>query len=82
MPIYEYECSMCGGISEFPEGMTREQSVRKCGSRVSEDLKKILSKSVQSRVGQLMGLQGGETCCGREEHCDTAPCAQGEARHK
>jgi putative FmdB family regulatory protein len=82
MPIYEYECTMCGGISEFLEGMTEEQSVRECGSCGSEDLKKTLSKCVQSRTGYVMGSQGGKTCCGREERCDTVPCAQGETCHK
>jgi putative FmdB family regulatory protein len=65
MPIYEYECAMCGRVSEFLEGMTQEKSVRKCSSCGSEDLTRIMSKGVQSRTGQLMGSQGGKTCCGR-----------------
>lgn len=79
MPIYEYECTICGEISEFLEGITREQSVRECGSCGSKDLMRIMSKSVQSKTGHIMGSQGGKTCCGREERCDTAPCDQGAA---
>ncbi len=82
MPIYEYECAKCGGVSEFFEGMTQEQSVRKCNACGSEDLRRILSRGVQSRMGRLMGSQGGKPCCGREERCNTAPCAQGAACHK
>ena len=82
MPIYEYECAVCGGISELLEGVTEEQTERKCGSCGSAKLTRILSKGVQSRTGHVMGSQGGKTCCGREERCDTAPCAQGAACHK
>jgi putative FmdB family regulatory protein len=83
MPIYEYECAVCGGISELLEGMTVEQTARKCRVCGSEDLKRILSKGVTSRMSQIMGSRGGRTCCGREERCDTAPlCAQGTACHK
>lgn len=82
MPIYEYECAKCGVISELFEGMTQEQSIRKCDSCGSEDLTRILSRGVQSRMGQVMGSQGGKTCCGREERCDTPPCAKGTACHK
>jgi len=82
MPIYEYECAKCGRISEFFEGMAQDQSVRRCDSCGSEDLRKILSRGVQSRIGHIMGSQSGKTCCGREERCDTAPCAQGTACHK
>ncbi len=82
MPIYEYECTACGGISELLEGMTEEQTARRCRVCGNEDLKRILSKGVTSRIGQIMGSRGGRTCCGREERCDTAPCAQGAACHK
>ena len=82
MPIYEYECGVCGGISEFFEGMTQENPDHKCKFCESENLKKILSKGVSSRIGGIMGSQGGKTCCGREERCDTAPCAQGAACHR
>ena len=82
MPIYEYECAMCGGVTEFLEGMTQEKAARKCGACGSEDLTKTLSTGISSRMGKIMCSQGGRTCCGREERCNTAPCAQGEACHK
>jgi len=82
MPIYEYECAVCGGMTEFLEGMTQEKAVRMCGSCGSEDLTRTLSKGITSRMGKLMGSQGGRTCCGREERCNTAPCSQGAACHK
>jgi len=82
MPIYEYECSVCGEITEFLEGMTAGKTVRKCSSCGSEALARILSKSISSRTGKIMGSQGGKTCCGREDRCNTSPCAQGAACHK
>jgi putative FmdB family regulatory protein len=82
MPIYEYECCKCGVISEFFEGMTQEQPVRKCDACGSDDLTRIMPRGVQSRMGQVMGSQGGKTCCGREDRCDTPPCAKGAACHK
>ncbi|MBN1382931.1 MAG: hypothetical protein JXA41_14770 [Deltaproteobacteria bacterium] len=82
MPIYEYECKQCGEISEFFEGMSQDNSGRKCKICGGNELTKILSKGVSARMGGMMGSRGGKTCCGREERCDTAPCAQGQACHR
>ncbi|MBN1662372.1 MAG: zinc ribbon domain-containing protein [Deltaproteobacteria bacterium] len=82
MPIYEYECASCGAVTEFFEGMAQENRERQCRSCGGGDLHKILSKGVAARMGGIMGSQGGKTCCGREERCETSPCAQGQACHR
>jgi putative FmdB family regulatory protein len=82
MPLYEYKCAACSEITEFLEGVMQEKAIRQCSSCGSVDLTRILSKGVSSRMGQIIGSQGGKTCCGREERCNTSPCAQGAACHK
>lgn len=69
MPIYEYECLNCGGLSEFIEGVsgrTRDRLCKHCGG---VSLRRVLSKGVTSRMDGVVGAQGGRTCCGREERC-------------
>lgn len=77
MPIYEYQCKSCGKISEFLVGVTQRKTEIKCKHCGSRELNKIFSKSFISRGGNLIGSQGGQTCCGRTERCDTPPCSDG-----
>jgi putative FmdB family regulatory protein len=71
LPIYEYRCADCGGISEIWHGVgTRSDSLqcKHCGGRRVE---KILSAS----RALLNPRPKGATCCGREERCDKPPCS-------
>lgn len=77
MPIYEYQCKKCGRIGEFLVGVGQEKLEIKCKHCGSKNLNKIFSKSNISTKGHLIGSQGGKTCCGREERCDTPPCSDG-----
>ena len=75
MPIYEYRCNNCGGVSEFLEGVGQEKIEKICKHCGSKKLSKIFSKSFVSTSGHLIGSQGGTTCCGRTERCETPPCS-------
>jgi len=76
MPIYEYRCKDCGKISEFLVGVSKEDDEIKCQHCGGKNLDKILSKSFISTTGNLIGSQGGKTCCGREERCGIPPCSK------
>jgi putative FmdB family regulatory protein len=80
MPIYEYRCKNCGKISEFMIRVGKEDDEIKCQHCGSKNLEKILSRSFISTSGQMIGSQGGRTCCGREERCETPPCADGRCK--
>jgi putative FmdB family regulatory protein len=77
MPIYEYKCKDCGKVSEFLVGVGKEQPEIKCSFCKSKNLDKIISGSFISTSGHIIGSQGGKTCCGRTERCDTPPCSDG-----
>jgi putative FmdB family regulatory protein len=77
MPIFEYRCTRCGTVCEFLEGVGSGRPEKRCSSCGSEDLERIFSASNVSTGGHFIGAQGGTTCCGREERCDTPPCGDG-----
>ena len=77
MPIYEYKCRDCGKVSEFLVGVGQEKAEIKCSSCGSKKLEKIFSQSVIATGGHIIGSQGGKTCCGKDERCDTPPCSDG-----
>lgn len=77
MPIYEYKCRDCGKISEFLIGVSGDAPEIKCSFCKSRNLEKIFSQSFISTSGNIIGSQGGKTCCGRTERCDTPPCSDG-----
>jgi len=87
MPIYEYKCKDCGKISEFLVGVGQQDeeisaegesaSGKKCSFCKSKNLEKIISESFISTSDHIIGSQGGKTCCGRDERCDTPPCSDG-----
>jgi putative FmdB family regulatory protein len=73
MPIYEYVCEACGKVSEFLIGVGQGEATIKCRHCGSLHVKQQLSVSGFS----VRGSQGGKTCCGKEERCDTPPCSTG-----
>ncbi len=75
MPIYEYRCKKCSRINEFLIGVVQDKIEIKCAFCGSRDLDKIFSKTNISRSRHLIASQGGKTCCGRDERCDTPPCS-------
>ena len=76
MPLFEYKCDNCGGISEFLEGVgianPKEKVCRFCGD---DRLIKVFSTTNISSGDSFMGIQGGKTCCGRDGRCDVPPCS-------
>jgi len=76
MPIFEYKCDNCGKITEFLEGVGESGDNKKickhCGNSM---LTKIFSTTHISSGDNFIGLQGGKTCCGRDERCDIPPCS-------
>ncbi|MGE4356966.1 MAG: zinc ribbon domain-containing protein [Candidatus Omnitrophota bacterium] len=77
MPIYEYRCKDCGKVSEFLVGVGQSNSDIKCSFCKGKNLEKVISKSFISSAGHITGSQGGKTCCGRNQRCDTPPCSDG-----
>ena len=77
MPIYEYKCKDCGKISEFLVGVGQDKLEIKCSHCGGAKLDRIISGSFISTSGNIIGSQGGKTCCGRTERCDTPPCSDG-----
>lgn len=75
MPIYEYKCKNCGKVSEFLEVVGEGKIERFCKHCGSRELTKIISVSNVSSSGHFIGSQGGKTCCGRDEPCETPPCS-------
>jgi len=75
MPIYEYKCRDCGKVSEFLVGVTKDEPEIKCAFCKSKKLDKLFSQSFVSTGNRIIGSQGGKTCCGRAERCDTPPCS-------
>jgi putative FmdB family regulatory protein len=72
MPIYEYQCEVCGTISEYLVGTGNDEPIR-CKKCHSPEMHRILS--VSSFMLQSAKRSPGKTCCGREERCETPPCS-------
>jgi len=71
MPIYTYKCQECGETFDFLIiKKTEEPRCPKCGAI---KLEKQLTAPAGIRMGN--SNQGGTTCCGRTEPCDTPPCS-------
>ena len=60
--------------ARLPDGQG-SASGRKCSHCGGAKLDKIISGSFISTGGHIIGSQGGKTCCGRTERCDTPPCS-------
>jgi putative FmdB family regulatory protein len=72
MPIYEFQCKVCGERFEYLVGLGKDEDVlcKNCGSATME---RVLS--VTSFIGSESERAPGRTCCGREERCETPPCS-------
>lgn len=72
MPIFEYQCKVCGSVSEFLIGVGQNQTItcKKCGSL---EMERILSTPFF--LTSTVKSNQGPTCCGREERCETPPCS-------
>ena len=73
MPLFDYKCQQCGHISEFfiHNGADTNLKCQSCGSK---KLDKMLSVP---GIIKNQNREGGSTCCGREERCETPPCSGG-----
>lgn len=75
MPIYEYQCPDCGNIQEAlvlqggADGFA--PSCGRCGGRSMTRVMSAHSAPVS------FSRPKGQTCCGKEERCDTPPCSAG-----
>ena len=72
MPIYEFQCKVCGERFEYLVGLGKDEDVlcKNCGSPVMERV-----QSVASFMNPKSERAHGQTCCGREERCETPPCS-------
>ena len=74
MPIYEFKCHNCGKQSEIlslsPEG--KSFLCPKCGS---QNMERLISSSYLMKASSR---NPGQTCCGREERCETPACSTGD----
>ncbi|HBE45127.1 MAG TPA: zinc ribbon domain-containing protein [Deltaproteobacteria bacterium] len=78
MPIYEYRCIRCGSVSEYLVGVGKEDNdIIRCRDCGSNKLEKVISTANLSKGGHMISSQGGQTCCGREEQCESPPCSTG-----
>jgi len=74
MPIYEYRCHACDVTFEVLVRGGDDVTCPHCGSA---SLKKLISAAIT--LSGRTARPAGHTCCGREERCDTSPCADGGA---
>jgi putative FmdB family regulatory protein len=77
MPIYEYRCNECGGVSEILVGLHSGDETLVCQHCGSSDLERLLSVSSFAFTNSTRAP--GKTCCGRDERCDAPPCSTGNA---
>jgi putative FmdB family regulatory protein len=75
MPIYEYRCQTCGQRVEIlvRSGMSAPPACPDCGSTLLERL-----LSAPYFIGGEKRAPG-QTCCGRDERCETPPCSEDQA---
>ena len=78
MPIYDYRCKECGGVSEVFLRSLAGEAIRcpRCGG---ENLEKLVSASYVIRMD---ASAPGTTCCGRDSRCDTPPCSTNDVCHR
>jgi len=73
MPIYDFKCRECGGISEvLLRTAGKAVCCPNCGS---ENMERLISASYMVKTE---ATAPGTTCCGRTERCDAPPCSTGD----
>ena len=75
MPIYQYRCHECGEVSEFLLPDLSESRILTCSACESHNLERLISAPSLLRKSSSIS---GETCCGREERCESPSCSTGE----
>ena len=73
VPIYEFKCLDCSGVSEV--FVRSNEQVLTCPDCGSDNLEKLMSSSY---VVRTTGQISGTTCCGRSERCEAPPCSSGD----
>ncbi|MBI5252058.1 MAG: zinc ribbon domain-containing protein [Desulfomonile tiedjei] len=64
MPIHEYRCSDCGGVSELLVGIGRNSDQLVCASCGGSRLEKLISAPATPVITDSVSHAGGTTCCG------------------
>jgi putative FmdB family regulatory protein len=73
MPIYDFRCLECSKVSEvFVRSNDQAPRCQDCGST---NVERLISSSYMIKT---TNRASGTTCCGREERCETPPCATGD----
>ena len=73
MPIYDFKCRDCGKVSEILlRGIEQAVCCPDCGS---DNMERLISASYMIKMGSHVS---GTTCCGKDERCETPPCAANE----
>jgi putative FmdB family regulatory protein len=78
MPIYDFRCRECGGISEILVRNNANQNVR-CPTCGSESMERLVTVPYSVRT---LSPSHGSTCCGRTERCDKPPCSTHNSCHR
>ncbi len=68
MPLYEFQCSACGRVTEVLTRMGDTGADLVCADCGNTTFRKCMSVTV-TPTHPLP--QGGKTCCGRDERCDS-----------
>ena len=68
MPIFEYRCAACEGISEFLVGVTSDEEKPHCVSCGSRSVEKIFS----AHAAPSKSADGRELPCGLDSPCANA----------
>ncbi len=77
MPIFEYDCGECGAVTEVLVGVGRGSENIVCSRCGAANLTRRMSAGTVQTAGRVIGSQGGRTCCGKEERCESPPCSGG-----
>ena len=71
MPIFDFRCQKCGGVSEILVRNNTNQEVR-CPTCGSGSMERLVTAAYSVRTHSE---SHGSTCCGRTERCAKPPCS-------
>ena len=77
MPIYEYECTACGAVTESLVRGEADEKALQCPTCGSRKLRKKFSAPAiigESRTDAGTTCESDSPCCGRDVRCDHPPC--------